>query len=102
MRFVETIQNTTANENDQSVILLCRLSDPTIPVEWRVMHTKTGIYKLLTSNSKYQITSDGSSHLLRISNVKKSDAGVYQCFVKNGHDMEIQTSGTLTVEGIVK
>ncbi|XP_035386466.1 obscurin isoform X5 [Electrophorus electricus] len=85
--FKRELQNQECDEGS-SVTLLCEISKPGVPVEWR---KGTQVIK---SGGKYLIKQTGASLELRITNVKTEDAGQYTCVCgdqKTTANMKIKT-----------
>ena len=87
MTFKQKLQSQEAEEG-ASVTLLCELSKPGVPVEW-----KKGT-QVLKSGEKYQMKQKASVNELLINNVVPEDSGDYSCVCGDQ-----KTSASLNVKG---
>lgn len=84
---LEKPHNTLALEGE-TVTLSCTISDPKAPVTWKRNNV------VIQAGLKYDLTTKGTFHQLRIHNLLPEDSGTYTCDTGDA-----QCDVSLTVEG---
>lgn len=85
--FKEELVNKELQE-DSTVLLKCEVSQPDVSATW-----KKGT-QVISPSSKYEIKQEGTTHTLKIYNLKPEDSGKYTCDIGNQ-----KTTANVSVEG---
>lgn len=89
--FVKPLNNTSAAEYDETIVLECELSNELVPCQW---------YKddiLITVGPKVEVIDDGKKRKLVLHDVRPEDTGNFRCVVGDK-----ESSATLDVKGNLK
>lgn len=85
--FLRRVESQEAEEG-VSVTLLCELSKPGVPVEWKKAS------QVLTCGEKYQMKQTGLTYELQICDLRPEDTGSYSCTAE-----DTTSSASVTVNG---